>query len=205
MKLAKPLMAMVDGQNALILDIGVTGAFVEHHGEAPMGSRYNLTFRWHGEDVEFVCQVIHTEIVRKGLAGVSCVSHTGVNFEKSIGNSELRLQDMMATFVGRILAAQKANASGTTDGADGEVILARLGEARRTRTGGFATYRFLSGKWQRKVSNSPHQPTDGFTVAAYEDEDDLEELCRAYEVADAEGRRMIQLAAELSVLSVKKR
>ena len=205
MKLAKPLMAMVDGQNALVLDIGVAGAFVEHHGEARPGDRFILTFRWHGEDVEFVCEVVHTDIVRKGTVGISPVSHTGVRFSKAIGYSELRLQDMMATFVGRILAAQKANASGTTDGTDGEVILARLGEARRARTGGFATYRHVNGKWERKVSNSPHQPTDGFTVAAYEDEDELEELCRAYEGADAEGRRMIQLAAELSVLSVKKR
>lgn len=205
MKLAKPLMAMVDGQNALVLDIGIAGAYVEHHGEAPVGRRFVLTFRWHGADVEYVCEVVHTEIVRKGVAALSPISHTGVTFVKAIGESEALLQDMMATFVGRILAAQKANASGTTDGMDGEVILARLGEARRVRTSGFATYRFNKGTWERKISSSPHQPTDGFTVAAYEDENDLKELCQAYEIADDEGRRMIQLVAELSVLSVKKR
>jgi hypothetical protein len=205
MKLAKPLMAMVDGQNALVLDIGISGAYVEHHGELPDGSRFVLTFRWHGEDVEFVCEVVHSEVLRGGVGGVSTISHTGVRFISAVGESEGRLQDMMATFVGRILAAQKVNASGTTDGADGEVILAGLGEARRQRTGGFATYRYTKGLWQRKIGNSPHQPVDGFTVAAYEDEEELEVLCRAYESADEEGRRLIQLVAELSVLSVKKR
>lgn len=205
MKLAKPLMAMVDGQNALVLDIGMVGAFVEHHGEIAPGAQFVLTFRWHGEDVEYVCEVTHTEVVRTGIGGVTAVAHSGVHLVKAIGDSEARLQDMMATFVGRILAAQKVNARGLTNGADGEIILARLGEARRVRTGGFATYRFNKGQWQRNVGSSPHQPTDGFTVAAYEDEEELQELCRAYETADEEGRRLIQLVAELSVLSVKKR
>ena len=39
---------------------------------------------------------------------------------------------------------------------------------------------------------------DGFTVAAYEDEDELASLCETYEAADAEGRRLIRLLAELS-------
>ena len=30
LSLAKPILALLDGQNALILDIGVSGAFVEH-------------------------------------------------------------------------------------------------------------------------------------------------------------------------------
>jgi hypothetical protein len=115
MKLAKPLMAMVDGQNALVLDIGMAGAFVEHHGEVVPGARFTLVFRWHGEDVEYVCEVAHTEVVRESVGGVSAVSHTGVRLLKAIGDSESRLEDMMATFVGRILAAQKVNARGLTN------------------------------------------------------------------------------------------
>jgi len=48
------------------------------------------------------------------------------------------------------------------------------------------------------------QPRNGFTVGAYEDEDDLETLCRTYEAADEEGRSLIRLVAELSVNSEKK-
>ena len=54
-------------------------------------------------------------------------------------------------------------------------------------------------------TDTPQQPTDGFTVAAYEDEEELETLCRTYEQADEEGRSLIRLVAELSVLGVRQR
>ncbi len=205
MKLAKPLMAMIDGQNGLILDIGITGAFVEHHGVQKLGERVRLTFRWHGSDIEYLCEVIHSQVLREPSGGSAAVSHSGFRFVQAVGDADELLQDMMATFVGRILAAQRANASGDTNGTENEVILARLGEARRARTAGFVTYRVVDGEWRSKPTISPHQPLDGFTVAAYEDRDELQTLCRAYETADDEGKRLIQLVAELSVLSVKKR
>ena len=46
-----------------------------------------------------------------GGDGKSTVSHTGVRFVEAVGESEGRLQDLIATFVGRVLAAQKANAA----------------------------------------------------------------------------------------------
>lgn len=205
MKLAKPLLGMIDGQNGLILDVGISGAFVEHHGTYKTGERARLTFRWHGSDIEYLCEVVHTTVVREGFGRTPPVSHSGLRFVESIGGSDELLQDMMATFVGRILAAQRANARGETDGSEGEAILSRLGEARRSRTAGFITYRLIDDEWRSKPTNSPHQPLDGFTVAAYEDRDELQVLCRAYETANDEGKRLIQLVAELSVLSVKKR
>ena len=52
------------------------------------------------------------------------------------------------------------------------------------------------------MTSDRHQPPDGFTVAAYEYESDLEALCLAYEIADEEGRAMIRLVSELSVNTV---
>ena len=53
LRLAKPILALLDGQNALILDIGISGAFVEHYGLTNRGDRFTLLFRWKGTDVEF--------------------------------------------------------------------------------------------------------------------------------------------------------
>ena len=53
------------------------------------------------------------------------------------------------------------------------------------------------------MDSKPYQRPDGFTVAAYEYESDLEALCLAYEVADEEGRAMIRLVSELSVNTVE--
>ena len=200
LRLANPILALLDGQNALILDVGVSGAFVEHYGEPNPGDRFTLLFRWKGTDVEFICEVAHTTVVR--TTATSTVSHTGVRFTKPVADAESRLNDMMATFVGKILAAQKANA-GAVDSAEA-VTLADLGGARRARTRGYLTYRLDGNSWTRMASDSPSQPPDGFTVAGYEDREELESLCRAYEAADEEGRRLIRLVAELSARTVKR-
>ncbi|HEY6844051.1 MAG TPA: PilZ domain-containing protein, partial [Thermoanaerobaculia bacterium] len=104
LRLAKPILALFDGQNALILDIGISGAFVEHYGEPKPGDRLRLLFRWKGIDTEFVAEIAHSIVVRR-TANAS-VSHSGVRFVQSIADAESRLNDMMATFVGKMLAAQ---------------------------------------------------------------------------------------------------
>jgi len=200
LSLAKPILALFEGQNALILDIGVSGAFIEHYGQPKSGDRQMLLFRWKGEDVQFVTEIAHTIVVRKTPNAV--VSHSGVRFVEARGDAESRLNDMMATFVGKILAAQKANA-GAAEGSD-STTLVDLGGARRSRTPGYVTYRLQDRTWSREPSDTPTQPLNGFTVAAYEDEKELESLCQAWETADSEGRRLIRLVAELSARGVKK-
>ncbi|PYQ62826.1 MAG: hypothetical protein DMF58_00555 [Acidobacteria bacterium] len=200
LRLAKPILALFDGQNALILDIGISGAFIEHYGQSKSGDRLKLLFRWKGTDVEFVAEIAHTVVVRKAANAV--VSHSGVRFVQAIGDAEARLNDMMATFVGKILAAQKANAGATESAASSALV--DLGGARRSRTRGYTTYRLQNGTWSSEPSDLPTQPLNGFTVAAYEDEQELQALCRAWEVADSEGRRLIRLVAELSARTVKK-
>src|SRR6266536_4897522 len=112
LRLAKPILALMDGQNALILDIGIGGAYIEHYGALPEGARFQLLFRWQGADVELLCEVRRSRVVRTGGDRLSVVSHSGVRFLEADGDSDARLNDMMATFVGRVLAAQRANASG---------------------------------------------------------------------------------------------
>src|ERR1051325_6510603 len=132
LRLAKPILALLDGKTALILDIGVGGPFVEHYGTFQSGEQFALLFRWKSEDVEFLCQVRRSAVVRG--SGDSAVSHTGARFVQSIGKSEERLQARLAPFVGHVLAAQKANAG--ADG-DADTTLAQLGGARRARTKGY--------------------------------------------------------------------
>ena len=199
LKLTRPILATLDGDNALVLDIGMSGALVEHYGTPEPGETFVLSFRWQGTDVEFVCEVVRTALMRSpGGDGESPVSHTGVRFTKPIGDSAQRLEDFMATFVGRVLAAQKANAAGEHRG-ENLTILEQLGGARRSRTrGGYVSYRLKGDAWWRIPTTSFAQPEDGFTVSAHEDDEEVESLCRTYENADAEGRDLIRLVAELS-------
>lgn len=202
MKLGKPLLGSMDGQSALILDIGMAGAFVEHYGAVRAGDRFRLSFRWKGQEIAFLSEVRRSNIIRTAQDGQGAVSHSGIELIEAVGDSAAKLQDMMATFVGRVLAAQKANASADTE--QGTTILFEMGDARRSRTHGFLIYEFDGKKWKCTHTQNGKQPRNGFTVAAYEDEEDLETLCRAWETADEQGREMIRLAAELSVNSAKK-
>jgi hypothetical protein len=202
LKLAKPILAMMGSANALILDIGMVGAYLEHYGVTEPGKTFQLTFRWQGEDVVFECEVVRTTVIRQPAGdGKSQLSHTGVYFREPVGDAATRLQDLITTFVGRILAAQRANAAGDADDAQSGAILESLGAARRKRSRGFVSYRLKDARWWRVPTDSPVQPEDGFTVADWEDEVELEELCRTYESSDEEGRHLIRLVAELSVNS----
>ncbi|MEO8035450.1 MAG: PilZ domain-containing protein, partial [Acidobacteriota bacterium] len=88
LKLAKPILAMIGGQNALILDIGLAGALVEHYGTMTPGEQFNLAFRWHGEDIEYRCEVRRTSVTRGPSAkNKNSVSHTGVHFVEAAGDS----------------------------------------------------------------------------------------------------------------------
>jgi hypothetical protein len=200
--LAKPILALLNSkQNALILDIGVGGGLIEHHGPAKHGDRFDLAFRWKGEDVRFLCDVMRSRVVRERPAAASVTSHSGVHFVEAIGDSAAHLTDLMATFVGKVLAAQRANAAGDGGGPHA-LTLEQIGGARRARSLGWLTYRLRDGAWKVSPSSSPHQPTDGFTVAAHEVEEELQTLCSTYESADEEGRRLIRLVAELSPRTV---
>jgi len=206
LKLAKPILATMDSANALILDIGMAGALLEHYGVTEPGRQFQLTFRWQGEDVTFACEVVRTSVVRQPAGdGKSKLSHTGVHFAKPVGEAATLLQDLIGTFVGRILAAQRSNAAGEDNHAKSAAILSSLGEARRKRTHGYVSYRLRDSMWWRVPTDSPVQPEDGFTVAAWEDEAELETLCRTYEESDEEGRQLIRLVAELSVTSSSSR
>ncbi len=205
LKLSKPILGTMNGTPVLVLDIGIAGAFVEHHGTVDAGQSLRLSFRWKNKPIEHQCEVARSEVIRKpGGDAMSAVSHTGLHFIGPVGDSQAALQDLIATLVGRILAAQKANAQGRRGESAGESVLARLGEARRLRSRGFVSYRLKGKTWWRVPASSPEQPVDGFTVAAWEDETEVATLCRTYEAADEEGRRLIRLVSELSAAAVGK-
>lgn len=202
LKLAKPILATLAGHSALILDIGMSGAFVEHYGTVAPGNRFELSFKWQGEDVTYKCEVNRTSVIKQpGGPGESGVSQSGVTFTEAVGDSDERLQEMMATFVGRILAAQRANAEAEEQ--ESAAVLYQLGQARRTRSRGYMAYLWDGESWVCRHTQLGEQPRNGFTVAGHEDQEELEMLCRAYEKGDDEARRLIRLVAELSVRSAK--
>ena len=91
LRLSKPILAIARGNNVLILDLGIAGAFIEHYGTAEPGARFRLSFRWQSEDIAFDCEVVRSVTVRAGEKGGYAVSHTGVRFLEAVGDSAERL------------------------------------------------------------------------------------------------------------------
>ena len=199
LKLTRPILGTVNGEGALILDIGISGAFVEHYGRSEAGDRLRLVFRWMGKEAVFIGEVVRSSVVRMASEG-TLVSHTAIKFVGWDAPSYPLLQEMMATLVGQLLATHRANAAGKVAPL-GSPIVTGMGEAGRSRSHGFVSFRFRRGKWMKSASATSAQPDDGFTVARAEDDEDLEVLCREYEFGDDEMRRMIRLVAELSARS----
>ena len=201
LKLPRPILATMDGESALVLDVGMAGAYIEHHGKIEPGANFTLSFRWQGEELDFVCEVARTRVIRPSADSAAVVSHSGVRFVDASAESRQRLEQMMVTFIARLLDAQRANASGDDTG---DALLGTIGEARRGRSRGCVRYHFRNGEWMHEATTSPRQPSDGFTVAAFEDDEEVAKLCEAYERADEEGRNLIRLVAELSAAGVNK-
>jgi len=56
-----------------------------------------------------------------------------------------------------------------------------------------------AGKWTKKRVDDPKQPREGFTMIDPEDDAELDEFCKTYEVADPETRRMIRVSFEVGI------
>ncbi|HVT02536.1 MAG TPA: PilZ domain-containing protein [Thermoanaerobaculia bacterium] len=59
------------------------------------------------------------------------------------------------------------------------------------------------GQWSRRVTDSPKQPRDGFTIPI-EEESEADLYYRTYEAADEDMRRMIRLSLEISIARRKR-
>jgi len=58
---------------------------------------------------------------------------------------------------------------------------------------------YIDGEWRKSETSRTQQPPNGFTISADVDLDHVEMLCETWETTTAEGRRLTQLLAELSI------
>jgi hypothetical protein len=175
-----------------ILEIGVLGARLQH--VEPLDVDYaELRFSHRGHELELKCEVVRTAAGVSKQPGAGLES--GVRFVAAIGESGDRLRDMLAELVTKELDKRRTS-PGTTPlpahGVDGDKTV-------RGADAGFLCYRFENGRWNKRAVFLPEQPSVGFTVTRSSDSEDIQRLCRVFEASDEEGRRLIQLFAELSV------
>lgn len=216
--LPQPLVARLGSASVVLVDISVLGARVEHHVPLVTGALSSLAFEWDGKLIEVECRIIRSRLERfsVGADGLT-VYHSGVEFDAVSTDARKQIKEMIALFIGRALEEQRLNARGvlpqhdvtkmpifryggqlTANAKDSEHT-SQLPMARVARETGYICYRLENNQWRPRRTHDPGQPKEGFTISATEDHAQVDMLCSAYEKSDAEGRRLIQLFAQLSI------
>ncbi|HUP64547.1 MAG TPA: PilZ domain-containing protein [Thermoanaerobaculia bacterium] len=199
LELASPLAGRFDEMAIRLFDISLSGAFIEHGAPIEMGATGILEFEWKGSALRFECRVVRSG--QRTADGNVSMLFSGLDVTSALGDSDVRLREMIAENITRIMAAREANAYGLREmnRLDGDRTLTALGSVRRALQEGFVNCRLVDGVWKDSVALLPDQPRDGFAVAAWEAEDQVGRLKEAYEKADDEGRDFLRMLAELSI------
>jgi hypothetical protein len=183
----EPPIAGTLGETAVeIVEIGVLGARVTH--AAAIGEPYGeLHFYASGSTL-----TLKIEIVRS--RGAAPKFESALRFLAAVDESGDRLRTLLAQLVTRELEARRNTPQPLPAEAavDGDRTV-------RGKDARFLCYRFENRHWHKTRAFLPEQPRSGFTVASWVDPGEVSRLCRVFEAADEEGRRLIRLFAELSI------
>jgi hypothetical protein len=219
--LAQPILARLGSAQVLLVDVSVLGARVEHHVPLAAGGHSTFSFLWEGEQIATHCRIVRSRLERfsVGTDGLT-VYHSGLEFENMPAETRARLKAMIGRFISRALEEQKLNARGvmpehdvdkmpifrfggqlTANSRDKELAMpAFLPVSRVAKETGYICYALEHNQWRRKRTHDPGQPVEGFTISAAEEQTQAQMLCDAYLAADRDGRRLIQLCAQLSIV-----
>lgn len=220
--LAQPVVAKLGSTPVVLVDVSILGARVEHSTPLQAGGRARLSFKWDDEEISAECRIVRSRLERfsVGSDGLT-VYHSGLEFEEMPAEMKERLKNIIARFISRALEEQKLNARGVMPEHDvGKMPIFRYGgqltanptdvaqalgsvalpTSRIAKESGYICYHLENNTWRTKRTHDPGQPVEGFTISATEDRAQADLLCEAYLRSDKEGRKMIQLFAQLSIM-----
>jgi hypothetical protein len=220
--LAFPILGRVGTTDVVLVDVSLLGCRLEHPAPLKVGTPVRLNFRWFDDDVSLDAEVVRCTLstFASGDDAIT-VYHSGLLFRHGSDQAGGTVRRMILTQVADALEAQKANARGdiprymqrmqifstkgllTADPAEvsrAYETTTALPYMRIARQRGYVRWTLDDGKWKKTRTRSAEQPDLGFTVWAYEDEDQIRELAEAYVKADGEMRRLIRICAELSLV-----
>jgi hypothetical protein len=226
--LKEPIVAMISDMEARIVEISLIGGRIEHVGRLSMNSAVTLQFRWQGESVKLKAKIARTEM--RTIGGKMGYS-SGVDFAKSAAEAPVILQRIVASFIepesiplpepaapppktaapkAKPPAAAPAPAKRqpiSTEPApflpDIDDEVEEISEASEVLP--YVECAWVEEQWVKRRTREPKQPRQGFTMLAPDSDEEIDEFCKTFEVADPETQRMIRLSFELAIAKDRQR
>jgi hypothetical protein len=182
--LEKPIAARLGDIDVQIVDLGVTGARIEHAGDIPAGLQPTLHFDSPRGPITLECDVVYRD---DG-------SRAGLQFISAPDGSDELLRQLLADLVTAAIEGLRPASEATTRGPafDPDQTAMRIPVP-------YYSFRFENSIWRKRGAFIPAQPESGFTVPVAEDALEISRLSADYERAGSEGRKLIRLFAELRV------
>lgn len=189
----------LDGQPVTILAVDESGAVVEHSvANLASPSTHRLQFVWEGQEIDLACRVAGS-VLQDLLSDErqKLTWHAKLLIEASSDLTPLRRA--RDSWMRKLHKSLEENLMGESGAEPPSAAMLSVGQAFRTHKTGYIAFVFREGKWTSRESRSSLQPLDGFTVAAFESEQQTQMLRLAYEESDREGRELIRCFAAASL------
>lgn len=215
-----PLHGRIGSTRVLIRDVSVLGCRIEHDVPMRAGQKVRLHFEWDGSPVALDCEVVRCALTAPDArsAGVALYA-SGVRFDDAKSQAAGILRSVIEAQVELALEEQLANAHGDLPAYLRQIAILPGSEnfdpvelrkrqesttllpwLRFARARGYVRWLLIDGRWKRSRTSSGDQPEEGFTIWAWESDEQVELLQKAYEMADPAFRSVIRLCAELSLI-----
>ncbi len=192
-RLDEPLRARYGDLPVRVTELSLRGFLIAHEGRVTPGMTRHLKMEWDHSTIELECTITRSTLHRlaKGGVGEQSIYLTGLRITGFANNDFESLRNLIGERVLRALAEQKANAHGIPP------LAAYMYQPEKGEL--YRRCEIVDGKWRKTETTHPQQPSNGFTISAEVDPYHVSMLCDAWERTTAEGRRLTQLLAELSI------
>jgi len=175
-----------------VFELSVRGFSIAHEQRYAPGEVGHLVLDWQGTKLDLVCRLVRSTLWRLAKSiGEKSIYHSGLQIIESVGSAYASLRELIADRIIRAIEEQKANARGIPPLA-----------AYMYQPGKGDLYRrceFVDGTWRKSETTRTDQPANGFTISADTEPEHIDLLCKTWEITTAEGRRLTQLLAALSI------
>ena len=191
-RLDHPLNARFGDARVKVLELSVVGFLIAHEGRIPPHETRRLVVDWQGTPIDVGCNVVRSSLWRLSKKmGEQSIYHSGLRIRETSPEAFAKLRELIAERIMRALEEQKANAHGIPP------LAAYMYQPQKGDL--FRRCEFIDGTWRKTETIRTTQPPNGFTVSVDVEPAHVEMLCRTWENTTAEGRRLTQLLAELSL------